>query len=116
MDKDKIDKFVDAFRSAMYNEFSVNEEGMVANPPGGSGGFSGSSPAAGPTAGYDPVMKKSMYQRDMKLDGRNKYVKKAIKDLMDRQQKRTDKKAKKKALDFNPYFKPFNGSGKGSSN
>ena len=52
MDKDKIDKFVDAFRSAMYNEFSVNEEGMVANPPGGSGGFSGSSAAAGPTAGF----------------------------------------------------------------
>lgn len=107
MDKDKIDKFVDAFRSAMYNEFSVNEEGMVANPPGGSGGFSGSSAAAGPTAGYDPVMR---------LDGRNKYVKKAIKDLMARQQKRTDKKARKKALEFNPYFKPFNGSGKGSSN
>jgi hypothetical protein len=107
MDKDKIDKFVDAFRSAMYNEFSVNEEGMVANPPGGSGGFSGSSAAAGPTAGYDPVMK---------LDGRNKYVRKAIKDLMDRKQKRTDRKTKKKALDFNPYFKPFNGSGKGSSN
>ena len=107
MDKDKIDKFVDAFRSAMYNEFSVNEEGMVANPPGGSGGFSGSSAAAGPTAGYDPVMK---------LDGRNKYVRKAIKDLMDRKQKRVDKKAKKKALEFNPYFKPFNGSGKSSSN
>ena len=97
MDKDKIDRFVNAFRSAMYNEFSVNEEGMVANPPGGSGGFSGSSPAAGPTAGYDPTMK---------LDGRNKYVKKAIKDLMDRGQKRKDKKTKKKALEFNPYFKP----------
>ena len=97
MDKDKIDRFVDAFRTAMYNEFSVNEEGMVANPPGGSGGFSGSSPAAGPTAGYDSTLK---------LDGRNKYVKKAIKDLMDRQQKRKDKRAKKKALEFNPYFKP----------
>ena len=97
MDKDKIVGFVDEFRTAMYNEFSVNEEGMVANPPGGSGGFSGSSPAAGPTAGYDPTLK---------LDGRNKYVKKAIKDLMDRQQKRKDRKAKKKALDFNPYFKP----------
>tara|TARA_R110001606_G_scaffold78988_1_gene182423 strand:- start:514 stop:825 length:312 start_codon:yes stop_codon:yes gene_type:complete len=97
MDKDKIDRFVNAFRSAMYNEFSVNEEGMVANPPGGSGGFSGSSPAAGPTAGFDPTMK---------LDGRNKYVKKAIKDLMDRGQKRKDKKTKKKALEFNPYFKP----------
>ena len=68
-------------------------------------------------AGYDPVMKKkSMYQRDMKLDGRNKYVKKAIKDLMDRQQKRKDRAAKKKALNYNPYFKPFDGSGKGSSN
>jgi len=100
MDKDKIDRFVDAFRTAMYNEFSVNEEGMVANPPGGSGGFSGSSPAAGPTAGYDS---------SLKLDGRNKYVKKAIKDLMDRQQKRKERKAKKKALDFNPYFKPQNG-------
>ena len=100
MDKDKIDRFVDAFRTAMYNEFSVNEEGMVANPPGGSGGFSSSSPAAGPTAGYDSALK---------LDGRNKYVKKAIKDLMDRQQKRKDKKAKKKALEFNPYFKPQNG-------
>ena len=103
MDKDKIDRFVNAFRSAMYDEFSVNEEGMVANPPGGSGGFSNSSPAAGPTAGYDT---------NMKFDGRNKFVKKAIKDLMDRQQKRKDrktKKAMKKALDFNPYFKPQNG-------
>jgi len=100
MDKDKIDRFVDAFRTAMYNEFSVNEEGMVANPPGGSGGFSGSSPAAGPTAGYDSTLK---------LDGRNKFVKRAIKDLMDRQQKRKERKAKKKALDYNPYFKPQNG-------
>lgn len=100
MDKDKIDRFVNAFRSAMYNEFSVNEEGMVANPPGGSGGFSGSSPAAGPTAGYDSTLK---------LDGRNKFVRRAIKDLMDRQQKRKERKAKKKALDYNPYFKPQNG-------
>ena len=97
MEREKIDRVIDAFRTAMYNEFSVNEEGMVANPPGGSGGFSGSSPAAGPTAGYDPTMK---------LDGRNKYVKKAIKDLMDRGQKRKDKKSKKRALEFNPYFKP----------
>ena len=97
MEREKIDRVIDAFRTAMYNEFSVNEEGMVANPPGGSGGFSGSSAAAGPTAGFDPTMK---------LDGRNKYVKKAIKDLMDRGQKRKDKKTKKKALEFNPYFKP----------
>jgi len=97
MDKDKLDRVINAFRNAMYNEFGVNEEGMVANPPGGSGGFSGSSPASGPTAGYDS---------SLKLDGRNKFVRKAIKDLMDRQQKRKDRKAKKKALDYNPYFKP----------
>ena len=100
MEKSKIDKVIDAFRAAMYNEFSVSEEGMVANPPGGSGGFSGSSNAAGPTAGYDPLMK---------LDGRNKYVKKAIKDLMDRRQKRADRKARKKSMNFNPYFKPQDG-------
>ena len=100
MEKDKIDRFIDAFKSAMYHEFSVNEEGMVANAPGQSGGFSGSSPAKGPTAGYDPTLK---------FDGRNKYVKKAIKDLMDRREKRAARKAKKKALDFNPYFKPQNG-------
>jgi len=100
MDKDKIDRVINAFRSAMYNEFSVNEEGMVANPPGGSGGFGSSSNAAGPTAGYDSTLR---------LDGRNKYVKKAIKDLMDRQQKRKDRREKKKALNFNPYFKPQNG-------
>jgi len=29
---------------------------MVANAPGGSGGFSGSAEAKGPTAGFDPVM------------------------------------------------------------
>ena len=100
MEKNKIDRVINAFRTAMYNEFSVAEEGMVANPPGGSGGFSGSSNAVGPTAGYDPTMK---------LDGRNKYVKKAIKDLMNRREKRAERKAKKKALDFNPYFKPHNG-------
>ena len=100
MEKDKIDRFIDAFKSAMYQEFSVNEEGMVANAPGQSGGFTASSPAKGPTAGYD---------KTLKFDGRNKYVKKAIKDLMDRKEKRAARKAKKKALDFNPYFKPQNG-------
>jgi hypothetical protein len=37
---------------------NIIREQMVANAPGGSGGFSQSSDAAGPTAGYDPVMKK----------------------------------------------------------
>ena len=103
MERDKIDKFIDAFRSAMYHEFSVSEEGMVANAPGSptgnppsGAGFSGTAKAKGPVAGFDPMMK---------LDGRNKYVKKAIKDLQDRRDKRAAKKAKKKAFDFNPYFK-----------
>ena len=100
MEKTKIDRIIDAFRSAMYSEFSVSEEGMVANPPGGSGGFSGSSDSVGPTAGYDPVMK---------IDGRNKYVRKYINDLLKRREKRSQKKAMKTALNFNPYFKPHNG-------
>jgi len=100
MDKDKIDRFIDAFKSAMYQEFSVNEEGMVANPPGGSGGFSGSSNPAGPTAGFDPVMK---------IDGRRKYVKKYIDDLMKKRAKRDEKKRLKNSLNFNPYFNPKNG-------
>lgn len=34
----------------------IREEMMTANPPGGSGGFSGSADPKGPTAGFDPVM------------------------------------------------------------
>ena len=45
-----IDKIISFFR----------EEGMmIANPPGGSGGFSGSADPKGPRAGFDPVMKKT---------------------------------------------------------
>lgn len=35
---------------------SIIKEQMVANAPGGSGGFSGSADPKGPTAGFDPVM------------------------------------------------------------
>ena len=35
----------------------VREEMMTANPPGGSGGFSGSADPKGPRAGFDPVMR-----------------------------------------------------------
>jgi hypothetical protein len=105
MEKDKIDRIIDAFRSAMYQEFSVSEEGMVANPPGGSGGFSGSSNPAGPTAGYD---------KPMKIDGRRKFVKKYINDLMKKREKREDKKRMKNALNFNPYF-TSHGTSKSSS-
>jgi len=43
---ERIDKFIQMIR-----------EQMVANAPGGSGGFSGSSDPKGPTAGFDPVMR-----------------------------------------------------------
>ena len=36
-------------------------EQMVANAPGGSGGFSGSADPKGPVAGYDPIMKRRKY-------------------------------------------------------
>ena len=42
----------------------VREEMMAANPPGGSGGFSGSADAKGPRAGFDPVMKKTTRRKN----------------------------------------------------
>ena len=49
-----IDKIISFFR----------EEMMTANPPGGSGGFSGSADAKGPRAGFDPVMKKTARRKN----------------------------------------------------
>ncbi len=106
MEKQKIDRFIDAFRSAMYHEFQVDEEGMVANAPGAQGGFGGASDPKGPTAGFDPVMTPPKKRNtEFKLDGRNKYVKKYISDLMSAREKRANKKAQKNALKYNPYFK-----------
>ena len=49
-----IDRIISFFR----------EEGMMtANPPGGSGGFSGSADPKGPRAGFDPVMKKTIRRK-----------------------------------------------------
>ena len=62
MEKQKIDRFIDAFRNAMYHEFKVEEEGMVANAPGAQGGFGGSSAPQGPTAGFDSPMGKTQLQ------------------------------------------------------
>jgi hypothetical protein len=45
MDPKKLEKII-----------SIIKEQMVANAPGGSGGFSGSSDPKGPVAGFDPVM------------------------------------------------------------
>ncbi len=46
MEKKKLDWIISIIR----------EEMMTANPPGGSGGFSGSADPKGPTSGFDPVM------------------------------------------------------------
>ena len=106
MEKQKIDRFIDAFRSAMYHEFQVDEEGMVANAPGAQGGFGADSPAKGPTAGFRPVIGTTKRQDpEFKLDGRNKYVKKYISQLMAGREQRAAKKAQKNALKYNPYFK-----------
>ena len=43
----------------------VREEMMTANPPGGSGGFSGSADAKGPRAGFDQVMKKMTRRKNI---------------------------------------------------
>ncbi len=104
MEKQKIDRFIDAFRNAMYHEFQVDEEGMVANAPGAQGGFGSAGTNAAGNAGFDPVMAPKK-EKEFKLDGRNKYVKKYISDLMSARQKRADKKAQKNALKYNPYFK-----------
>ena len=42
----------------------VREDMMTANPPGGSGGFSGSADPKGPRAGFDPVMKKTTRRKN----------------------------------------------------
>ena len=98
MEKQKIDRFIDAFRSAMYHEFQVDEEGMVANAPAAQGGFG--------NAGFDPVLSPPKKRNtEFKLDGRNKYVKKYISDLMSKREKRAAKKSQKNALKYNPYFK-----------
>ena len=104
MEKQKIDRFIDAFRSAMYHEFQVDEEGMVANAPGAQGGFGSAGTNAAGNAGFDPVMVPKK-EKEFKLDGRNKYVKKYISDLMSAREKRAAKKAQKNALKYNPYFK-----------
>ena len=50
-----IDRIISFFR----------EEGMMtANPPGGSGGFSGSADPKGPRAGFDPVMGKTKRRKN----------------------------------------------------
>ena len=54
----KIDRVVEAFRKQR-----LKEEGMVANAPSTSGGFSSSADAKGPVAGFDPVLGGGMKRR-----------------------------------------------------
>ena len=103
MEKQKIDRFIDAFRSAMYHEFQVDEEGMVANAPGAQGGFGADSPS--PTAGFSPVM-----STQSRFDGRTKAMKKFLSNLEKNRGKRKARKEKKAALNYNPYFSSSNES------
>lgn len=50
MEKKKLDLII-----------SIIREQMAANPPGGSGGFSGSADPKGPTAGYDAPIKRKKF-------------------------------------------------------
>ena len=106
MDKSKIDRVIDAFRTAMYKEYGVSEEGMVANAAGQSGGFSSSAAAKGPVAGFDTFMgmERGPRPKGLKIDGRTKGVKKYVDKLIKDREKRKDKKSKKNALKYNPYW------------
>ena len=68
---------------------------------GAQGGFGGSSTPQVSTAGFDSPMGKKTEQ---KIDGRRKYVKKYINQLISNRERKT-KKAIKNAMNFNPYFK-----------
>ena len=105
MEKSKIDRFIDAFRASMYREFGVNEEGMVANAPGQSGGFSSSAAPKGPVAGFNPVMTGVQRGPKPQIDGRRKYVKKYINKLMSDREKRKQKKEIKNTLKYNDWWK-----------
>jgi hypothetical protein len=81
MEREKIDRIIDAFRSAMYQEFSVSED-VPTNAATGGG-----------VAGLPPD------QPPVRLDGRRKYVKKYLDQLMKKRKKRevrVEKKKKKK--------------------
>lgn len=60
----------------------IIKEMMVANAPGKSGGFSSSSDAKGPTAGFDPLIKFKKNKKD-KIDYRSvpKTYRKWAKDI-----------------------------------
>ena len=87
-------------------DFLREEMAMTTGSTAGAPGFSNAADPKGPVAGYD---------KPMKIDGRRKFVKKYINDLMKKREKREEKKRMKTALNFNPYFAPQDGRRKGSS-
>ena len=95
MEKTKIDRIIDAFRTSLYQEFGVSEDRPTMSSGSAPAGFSGAADSKGPVAGYDPVMK---------FDGRKKAVKKYINNLLKNREKREKKKQLKKLQNFNPYF------------
>ena len=95
MEKTKIDRIIDDFRTSLYQEFGVSEDSPTMSSGSGPAGFSGAADPKGPVAGYDPVMK---------FDGRKKGVKKYINNLLKNREKREKKKQLKKLQNFNPYF------------
>lgn len=92
MEKDKIDRIIDAFRASLYQEFGVLEDASAVPT---------NNASAGNIAGLPPD------QPPVKLDGRRKYVKKYVDDLMKKRQKRQNLKNMRRVLDFNPYFSPI---------
>ena len=107
MEKHKIDKVIDAFRSAMYNEFGVTEEAPTNSVGSNPAGFSSGAADEGPVAGFDPVidsLERRSAPKSIKFDGRTKGMRKFLKKLEANRVKRKEKKDKKNAMNFNPYF------------
>ncbi len=62
----------------------IVRENMVANSPGQGGGFSGSSPAEGSTAGFDPKTELGMFRRTIGglVDKRSKHYSKKYEEWL----------------------------------
>ena len=85
-------------------------EDFLKEQPTNSGGFpqaySQAAADDGPVAGFDTVMgmERGPRPKGLKIDGRTKGVKKYVDKLIKDREKRKDKKAKKNALKYNPYW------------
>ena len=105
MERQKIDRIIDAFRSAMYSEFKVEEEAPANSVGSNPAGYSSDAAAKGPVSGFSPVM-----STQSRFDGRTKAMKKFLSNLEKNRGKRKARKEKKAALNYNPYFSSSNES------